>query len=53
MAQENSNELILSSKKEILDEFHKRYPSVYLQLFSDNKDDIPDALNPYNREDER
>ena len=37
MAQENSNELITSSRLEILKEFHRRYPSIYLQLFDYNK----------------
>lgn len=56
MSQENSDELILSSKKEILDELHKRYPSIYLYLFGDNKDTssvIPDDLDLFHKSDER
>lgn len=37
ITQENSDELINSSKADILSEFHRRYPGIYLQLFDDKQ----------------
>lgn len=50
MIQENSEELISFSKKAILEEFHRRYPAQYLQLFKYSNESVLPINNSINFE---
>lgn len=51
MNQENYTELIEEEKEKLMNEFHRRYPSVYMELSEINKDSpyTVRGVDPYNR----
>lgn len=57
MAQENSDKLILSAKKDLLNEFNKRYPSIYSKLLRNYKENTSNVTtnkpNSFNSDYER
>lgn len=51
MNQENYTQLIEEEKEKLMNEFHRRYPSVYMELSEISKDSpyIVRGVDPYNR----